>query len=332
MHGAYPSPPPPSTEFTRPAPRGQSPFVGPHPLVGSTSHVGSWLGVPWRAGDHGEATAGVSIGKKAVVEARREARAILQHHRLHVVEHVGIGGATEELERAIHAAQERAHRLTQTEPEKEMGRVRKQRGEDTDATGYPRQGVAEVAPVDLHGGCRLVPHCQIDLARRRRTQLSDKLAQDADATRVAAWAHPLEDLRGPQLWRREEQLLDLRLVGSEERGATPIGSGGAQRQLSEIASDGLARHAQVFGDGSNAEPLQVAQAHDLRALRRRVATHPVLRRADRSRAKLPSPVRRLAPRRRGSSGTISTSQNSVSIPNPSVSDRPVASQLNCSST
>lgn len=46
MHGAYPSPPPPSTEFTRPAPRGQSPFVGPHPLVGSTSHVGSWIPDP----------------------------------------------------------------------------------------------------------------------------------------------------------------------------------------------------------------------------------------------------------------------------------------------
>ena len=142
------------------------------------------------AGDDGEAARLGVLDEPAVEHGR--VRLVREHDRLHVVEDVGSGDAAEELEAALHTAQERAHCLAERELEVEVARVARdhhERGHPSRASG---QREPEVGPVDLERRAGLEVEREERFLRRPRTQFAHAVAQDRDAAGVPDRPEPLE--------------------------------------------------------------------------------------------------------------------------------------------
>src|SRR5205085_1743313 len=101
-----------------------------------------FMGLFHVAGSNGEAAAAARVFEKASVEACR-LRRVRQDDGLHVVEDARSRATAEERKGAIHAAQERAHRLTDGELDVQIAGVRECRDERADPSRTARQRVSE---------------------------------------------------------------------------------------------------------------------------------------------------------------------------------------------
>jgi hypothetical protein len=196
------------------------------------------------ASGDGEAAPRVCILEEAAIEAGGERR-VREHDGFHVVEDACRGDTTEEAERSIHDAQERAHRLTEREFDVEQPRVRERRHECAETARAAGQRVTEVSPIDLKGRCRREIQRQESFGVTSGSQPAEPVAHDRDSAAKTERPEPLEHRRRPHLRRVVEQLANRGQVRIEQgialgrRSRTPDGS------ASENSAHRIARQAEL---------------------------------------------------------------------------------------
>jgi hypothetical protein len=182
----------------------------------------------------------------------------------HRIEDAG-GNATEERERAIHATQERTHRLAEGEFQIKQPRVAEHRNEGAHSPRHARQSKAKVCPIDLHRFAWMKVEGKKGFGSRSRSERAHAIAQNRDTAGVAEHAESLEDLRRLELGCGLQQRADLAVIRIQERRTSRRRRLRRRRQLGEVPLTGTARQAQAPGNRAQRESFEVVQAHHLGA-------------------------------------------------------------------
>src|SRR5258708_3111489 len=214
------------------------------------------------AGAQAEAAAGPCVLEKFGIEHGGRG-GVREHDGLHVVEDVDGGGAPVEAQAAVHASQERAHRLADREFDVEITGVAENGDERADASGNAGQCEAEVGPVHLHRLAWREVERQERLAMSARAKTPETVAQDRDASGVPEWPQALEYSRREHLGRVVEDRPDGRLIRVEDR-ASRLGGGFRRCAMpAQDLADGLSRHAETLGDRAHRDALDEAETEHL---------------------------------------------------------------------
>jgi hypothetical protein len=121
--------------------------------------------------------AGASVLEESLVEDGSR-WGVAEHHRFHVVEDVGLGRSVEKAHAALHAPQERAHRLAEHKFDVQHPRVAQRHHEGAHTPQATGKRETEVRPIHLHRRARRKVQRREGLPLRVGSNLGDPVGHE----------------------------------------------------------------------------------------------------------------------------------------------------------